>query len=145
MSNYESATRTNYFRVKDPGAFREFMSRVYGGDEVHLWEEKNSEGAIQFGFGVYGGISGFCPPQGEEENEECDYDYDAFLNELQKHIADDDAVIIMEGGHEKLRHVTGCATIVTSKAVEFLGIKELAEKRVAKILNKPDWLTRCEY
>ena len=72
-------------------------------------------------------------------------DYDAFLDELQKHIADDDAVIIMEGGHEKLRYVVGSATIVTSKTVEYLGIKELAEKRVRRLLDNPDWLTRCEY
>ena len=145
MANYESATRTNYFQVKDPDSFREFMSRVYGGDEMHLWEEKSLDGTLRFCFGVYGGVSGFCPPNGEEEDEDCDYDYDAFLDELQKHIADDDAVIIMEGGHEKLRYVVGSATIVTSKAVEYLGIKELAEKRVRKLLNNPDWLTRCEY
>ena len=81
------------------------MSRVYGGEEMHLWEEKSLDGTLRFCFGVYGGVSGFCPPNGEEEDEDCDYDYDAFLDELQKHIADDDAVIIMEGGHEKLRYL----------------------------------------
>ena len=144
MANYESATRTNYFRVKDPAAFREFMSRVYGSDEVQLWEEKDLNDTVQFGFGVYGGISGFCPSE-DEEDDDSDYDYDAFLDELQRHIADDDAVIIMEGGNEKLRYVVGSATIVTSKTIEYLGIKELAEKQVRKLLNNPDWLTRCEY
>lgn len=144
MANYESATLTNYFRVKDPDAFREFMSRVYGSDEVQLWEGKDLNGTVQFGFGVYGWISGFCPSE-DEEDDDCDYDYNAFLDELQKHIADDDAVIILESGHENLRYVVGGATIVTSKEVEYLGINELAEKRVAVLLNNPDWLTRCEH
>ena len=59
MANYNCTVRTNYFHVKDPEKFREFMNHVYGSeDSIDLWEEKDSGGNPVFGFGVYGGISG---------------------------------------------------------------------------------------
>lgn len=142
MANYECVTRSNYFHVKDPAAFRKFMSRVYGGDTVDLWEEKDANEQIVFGFGVYGDIIGFVP---ENDDDEQDCDYDTFLDELQKHIAEDDAVIILESGHEKLRYVIGRATVITSKEVELLDVSDIAAKRVAFLLGLPEWENICEY
>lgn len=145
MANYECATRTNYFRVKDPEAFRKFMSRVYGGCELEVWEEKDTAGNIQFGFGCYDGISGYEPESSEAADDDCDYGYDEFLEALQQHIAEDDAVIILECGHEKLRYIIASAIIVTSKDIESLDACDIAASRAAVLLNNPSWCTKCDY
>ena len=45
MANYCCATRTNYFRVKDPESFKSFMYTVYGSEEpVDVWEETDRSG-----------------------------------------------------------------------------------------------------
>lgn len=45
MSNCICTVRSNYFHVKDPASFRDFMSRVYGSeDRISLWQEQDEEG-----------------------------------------------------------------------------------------------------
>ena len=56
MANYCCITRTNYFHVKDPDAFCEFMKRVIAEDSVDVWEEKDSDGSPVFGFFCYNHI-----------------------------------------------------------------------------------------
>ena len=59
MSNCICTVRSNYFHVKDPASFRDFMSRVYGSeDRISLWQEQDEEGRPVFGFGSYGAIAG---------------------------------------------------------------------------------------
>lgn len=101
MANYESVTRSNYFHVKDEDAFSKFMDTV-SGDDMHCWSDKDEDGNTLHAFGCDGSIYGV--PNGAEDN-----DFDLFLSELQKHIAPEDAVILMQSGHEKLRYVTGFA------------------------------------
>ncbi len=146
MANYCCTVRTNYFHVKDEEEFRALMARVYGcEDSVELWEDKDDDGKTVFGFGVYGGISGVRNAQ-DDENEDCDDSaYDEFIDGLQKCVADDDAIIILEAGNEKMRYVVGSAIIITSKDYEYLDIATLATKRAAYILRNPKWQTRCEY
>lgn len=98
MANYESVTRSNYFHVKDEDAFSKFMDTV-SGDDMHCWSDKDEDGNTLHAFGCDGSIYGV--PNGAEDN-----DFDLFLSELQKHIAPEDAVILMQSGHEKLRYVT---------------------------------------
>ena len=134
MANYCCAIRSNYFRVKDEEKFRELMSHVYGSeDEISLFEEVLDNQKF-FGFGLYGSIAGLC-------NENEDEDVDA----LQECVADDDAVIILESGNEKLRYIIGGATIITSKSSEYVDITSVAKDKAAKMLNNPNWQTRCEY
>lgn len=143
MANYECVMRSNYFHVKDPDAFRKFMERVCGG--VELWEEQDNAGNLVFGFGAYGGFGWINPPEDKAEDEPYDGDYDTFIIELQEHIAEDDAVIIMEAGHEKMRYVVGSAVIVTHTEIEFLDISTCAIKRGAELLKNPAWVTKCDY
>lgn len=143
MANYECVTRSNYFHVKDPDAFRKFMGRVYGGVEV--WEEKDNAGQLVFGFGAYGGICGINPPEDQADDDQYDDSYDTFVNGLQDHIADDDAVIILESGYEKMRYVVGSAIIVTHAEIEYLDISSCAVQRGAELLKNPEWATKCDY
>ncbi len=154
MANYSCTIRTNYFHVKDPEKFRELMSRVCGSENpIDLWEDKDSDGSPVFGFGVYGSISGLCSTQPIDGDEDADIDedddedasYDDFLKALQEYIADGDAVIILESGHENMKYVIGLATVVTSTSCEYIDITTLAEKQARLILNDPDWTTKCEY
>lgn len=148
MANYYSAVRTNYFHVKDEQAFRDFMKTVVGNEEaVSVWSGKDADGNTTFGFGCYNGIAGIKTEaqEGEEDQWWPDYDYDAFLNALSKHVADDDAIIIFESGNEKLRYVVGQAVVITSHAVELIDMWQAACEQAADMLGNPEWKTVCDY
>lgn len=78
-----------------------------------------------------------------DEDEEPDYD--AFINGLKEHVVDGDAIILMEVGNEKLRYVTGYATIITSKNVSFVDLTQLALETAREELGIQKWQTRMEY
>lgn len=149
MANYCCATRTNYFRVKDPDAFRSFMDKVLcSEDTIDVWEEKGADGVLRFGFGCYGSVLGIGIDSNQTEDA-CDYyddfSYDDFVNGLSNLVADDDAIIILESGNEKLRYVVGCATVVTSKAVDYLAIEDVAVSCARKLLGNDSWRTELCY
>ena len=58
MADYINKCRTNYFHVKDPAAFREFMESAI--DIEELWEEKDKDGNPVFGFSAYASPLLFC-------------------------------------------------------------------------------------
>ncbi len=145
MVSYTCTIRTNYFHVKDEDKLRSLISRTESLKSpihpIHLWSEKDSDGKTVFSFGVYDGIVGI-------KNDEANFDssdaYDVFINSLQECVADDDAIIMIEAGHEKLR-VVGLVTIITSKGCEYLSVTESAVKEAAKMLENPHWTTVFSY
>lgn len=148
MANYICKTRTNYFRVKDPDEFRTFMSGVHGTeDKIELWEEKDHKGDPIFGFGTMGGIWGWSEQTGTMNDDDVDDDaaYEAFIFGLQQHIANDDAIIILEAGNEKLNYVTGSALIITSQVTRYFCISDIAKAKAAELLHNPQWTTKCDY
>ena len=143
MANYCCTIRTNYFHVKDEAEFRSLMEQVYGSeDAVEVWEKRDDEGNTTFGFGCYGGIAGIRDTDDDDLEETA---FDRFLEKLQQCVAENDAVIILEAGNEKMRYVVGTALILTNKACEYLDIAELAEKRAAELLATPSWKTKLTY
>lgn len=146
MANYMCTVRTNYFHVKDAEKFKEIMEQVQGyEDEVKLWEETDQDGNPVFGFGCESGIAGIpCAPDDNGETEIDDDSYDRFIEMLQECVADDDAVIIMEAGHEKLRYVVGSAEIITSRSTKYLDISRLAVKTAGKMLGC-EFATKMDY
>lgn len=146
MANYYCHIRTNYFHVKDPDAFRKFMGRVYGTEDgIELWEEKDADGNLVFGFGTIGKVFGFSDGTEEECPEDDATSYDLFIDGLQEHLCNDDAVIIFEAGHEKLNYVVGSATVVTKTQYEHLDISDLATAKAGELLGNPEWTTQCDY
>ena len=142
MANYYCVMRTNYFRVKDGEKFLELMESVCSGeDELQIWSETDAEGAKRFGFGAYDSIRGINLTGDQDE----DPDYDAFITALQDCVADDDAIIIMEAGHEKLCYVGGFAEVITSQGHDYINITDSAVKMAKEMLNAPDWATKCDY
>lgn len=147
MANYYCSVRTNYFHVKDPNAFREFMQTVVADeDSVHVWEETDRNGDLTFGFGCYGTVLGVATDgtDGDEEYED-EYDFEEFIYQLSEHVAPGDAVIMIEVGNEKLRYLVGTALIVTEHDTDFLDLTHLALERAADMLGNKEWQTRIEY
>lgn len=146
MTNYYCAIRTNYFHVKDEEKFRELMNRVYGTeDSIELWERKDPNGNNVFGFGLYGEIAGVRYAEEDTDPNATRTAYDEFIDGLQECVADNDAIIILESGHEKLRYVIGSAVIITSNDFRYLDITDLACFNARDILDNPKWDTECEY
>ena len=144
MANYCCTIRTNYFHVKNEAEFRSLMEQVYGSeDAVEVWKKQDDEGNTTFGFGCYGGIAGIRDMDEDDDLEETAFD--RFLEKLQQCVAENDAIIILEAGNEKMRYVVGTALILTNKACEYLDIAELAEKRAAELLATPSWKTKLTY
>ena len=144
MSSYGCAIRTNYFHVKDAAAFKDFMKLVYGGeDSIELLEKQDTNGKPTFMFCCYNGIAGLVTSS-DDNDFDTETAYDEFIDGLQKHVADDDAIIIFEAGNEKLRYVVGQAEIITSDSYSFISLKAEAVKRAASVLHNSKWQTQCE-
>ena len=147
MANYCCTIRTNYFHVKDEAKFRELMSRAYGcEDDIKLFEDKqDADGNPIFGFGLYSSIAGVRDAQ-EDEDDDCDEtSYGEFIDGLQQCVADDDAIIIMEVGNEKLRYVVGSALVITSKGTEYLDVTDLAVQKAKEMLGNPNYGPRVSF
>ena len=143
MANYYGVVRTNYFHVKDEEKFRALMAKVICGDgSLEFWDdEKDADGNQLFGFGVYGSICGLP----DEEGDYDDDSYDRFVEALMDSVADDDAILIFEAGHEKLRYVGGGVLVITSEGHEFIDLHEEAFKKAQQLIGNDQWETKATY
>lgn len=144
MANYYCTYRTNYFRVRDPEAFEALMQKV-SGEDFHFWKKQDNAGRLLYGFGGYGNYYLENPDSGDAENYDLADGADDLFDALRRHIAPDDSIIIFESGHEKLRYVTGCATVITEFAIEGINIKDMAIDVAKKLLKNPQYDTETEY
>lgn len=143
MANFYGTFRTNYFHVKDETKFRDLMTHVTGTeDSVDFWEKKDGDGSTMFAFGAYGTIPGI---ESLDEDGDTDVDYEGFLDALRDCVADGDAIIMTEVGNEKLRYVSGIATVITSSDIEVLNLMDVAVKKARDMLGDTQWKTQCEY
>ena len=163
MANYYGNTRTNYFRVIDEVKFESIVDSICAcEDTVEYWtQEKNGE--TYYAFGVNDSIAGICEcpacnscegcenkdleGNGECQSCECEseYSYSKMVNELQKVLHPEDAIIIVEAGYEKLRYVGGNTTIITSTGVEYKDIWNDAINKAKEMLNNDEYSTDCTY
>lgn len=144
MANYISTMRTNYFRVKDEAVFRDFMNHIQGcEDTVEVFERASEDGTRYFGFGCYGGIFGYV----DDDDDDLDYDiaYEKFFKMLHDIVAEDDAIILMEVGNEKLRYVTGYATIITTNDSRTIDLTNDAIELAGKMLGDSGYRTQVDY
>ena len=94
---------------------------------------------------INGGIGGLRNAA-EDTSEDADESaYDEFICGLQQNVQTDDAVIILESGHEKLRYLTGSAEIITRSGYDRLDISELARRHAGFMLDNPAWQTKLQY
>lgn len=141
MSTYYCTARTNYFKVTDEERYAELFANLVAsdGDEVEDFT-KEENGVILHGFGAMSSID-----YRVSDGDNPEYDFDVFLDEIQKILPDDEAFIYMETGHEKLCYLTGYAIVVTSKEKKSKGIKDWALVTAKELLGNPDFETQMEY
>ena len=146
MANYCCAYRTNYFKVKYNEKFKEFMTHVYA-EDLEIFHKKDENGNEQYGFGGYGGISGYFNNENEYEDSDEAWDNacDNFIDGLAKQVAEDDAILLFEVGNEKLRYVVGSVAVITSKGYEYRDITNVGVEIAKQMLNNPNYNTQCTY
>ena len=144
MSEFIGCTRTNYFHVKDEEAFRKLMSRaVSDTDSIEIWEETDKDGGKAFAFGLFGSITGFHP---EDANKGDDpLERDGLFLELQTMVADGDAIIFTEAGHEGLNHIGAWVTIITGAGIQCVNLAVAGLELAREMLGNPDWNTQNDY
>jgi len=152
MANYYGKTRTNYFSVTDKEKFRQIIALCGASDDnIKIIEKVQDDGSIKYGFYCESSIDGL-PIAADADNtdkdyedDNVDYDYDAFCEALQKILPDDDAIIITEVGSEKMRYLIGICTVITNKDFKCIDINREAVKLAAAMLENPEFTTQIEY
>lgn len=143
MANYYATSRTNYFRVTDEEQYKELFSRLVGFDDDIADFTEQQEGVIWHGFGCYGTIDYRLPE--DKRDAFTEFDLDTFFRELQKILPDDEAFILLEAGHEKLRYVTGNAFIITRDKISYCDMTDMAVNMAKEMLEDHDFTTKCDY
>ena len=144
MANYISFTRSNYFRVTDPEAFKRIINRVITDeDSLELWE-RTENGTTYYGFGAYSSICGLRHEAEDADNGD-EFEVEAVYEALSKVVAPDDAIIITEIGYEKLRYLTAYAVVITCEKTELVELRETSVNVACSLLGNPNFDTRMEY
>ena len=143
MANYLSTTRTNYFRVTDEERYQELFEGLTPADDI-LDFSKEIDGVFYHGFGAYTDIDYRCNTSEENDCDNYGYDFDKFLQELQKILPDDEAFIYFEAGNEKLKYVTGIAIVCTSKEIKSMSLESWAVNQAKELLGE-DFTTKTSY
>ena len=142
MANYYGKTRTNYFRVTDEEALHNLIENRCAGreDNLHLYSETDENGITYFKFYCESTIEGLRSDEYEDE-----YSYDAFIDELQKLLPENEAVIITEIGNEKMRYLHGSVIVVTQKETKYRDLDSVGKALAKKLLGNLNWKTKNEY
>ena len=149
MANFIGTARTNYFHVTDEEKYKYLFNGLVGSDdEIISFDETDKNGKILHGFGSYGSI--YWSPSKADGNpdwlDEDDTDgYEDFLNQLSKILPKDEAFVLIDVGHEKLRYLSGFATIVTNKDIKYVDLTNTAQTVAQEMLRKPNYKLEIEY
>ena len=145
MANYCGFTRTNYFSVTDEAKFRDIIGKCVAEDSVEIFKSDSEDG--KFAFGCYSGIQeeiscgayDDCYDCPKSETAECETP--GLYEMLQSVVASDDAIIITEVGHEKLRYLVGVSIIITKDSIRAVSL-DIASRDIAReMLANPDFNT----
>jgi hypothetical protein len=142
VSDWYGTSRSNYFRVKDIGDFRELCS-LWGVEFIQQTErikgiETTSPDLV--GFTCNGGL----PDHHSDVSEgtENEHSFDDFLQELSGLLKEDEVAVMVETGAEKQCYVTGFAIAVNSRG-EQVSVSLDSIYELAKPLGKN--MTKAEY
>lgn len=132
MAEYYGFTLTNYFAVKDEDRFKTALGRcAVCEDKINIFE-RTVDGHKFFAFGCYSSLLGFPVSDSEDDTE---YDLDEFYNDLQTVVADGDAIIITEVGHEKLRYLVGVCMIITQSGHSVVNLNDISLGKARELLK----------
>lgn len=128
MSNFYAVSRTNYFRVIDEAAFKQWVASL---SEVEAYPQKDLFCLIS---NSEDGTFSRLDAEGKERD---------FLGELSKHLAPGSVAVRLEIGNEKQRYLSGFADAINSEGkrveVSINDIYQLAEDELR------GEVTRAEY
>jgi len=150
MSDYTGKTRTNYFSVTDVEKFKHVISSCRASDEIIIFDEKQEDGSLKYGFYCFGEIHGLpdkscADAEDEDDDVDYDYDYDAFCQALQGVLPNDEAIFITEAGFNNIRYLIGNCTIITKNGFECISIKREALKIARAMMSNPEFDTKMDY
>ena len=133
MANYYGFTRTNYFRIKNEEAFKEYINTLATTDgDFELWtKEDNNE--TYYAFGGNGSLYSI-------ENDEED-----IYQKLSEYVHQHDAIIITEVGYEKLRYLTGVSMVITQKGYEVVDLYDASLNKAKQLLSDETYKTNFAY
>lgn len=139
MATYFAHARSNYFRVKDAGAFMGLCIEM----DLEHWtddEGRHAVGGNEQGWPSMAQLNEDDPRA--DENGEWEFD---MFEEISKHLEDGEVAIFMEAGNEAMRYVGGYAVAVNSKgetrSLRLNDIHDLAKE----LTERPDDITECSY
>jgi hypothetical protein len=102
MANFYGHARSNYFKVKDLDAFKDWVETC---PSLGYWEK-----------GGLVAIYSDCPDSGCwpscRYGEDDEFEDLNLLAELAEHLTEDSVAVLIEAGAEKLRYITGYANAV---------------------------------
>jgi hypothetical protein len=107
MANWEAYACSNYFKVKDPEAFKAWVNSVPGLD-LSEYKERGMFGFIVNGTDT-GGLPNFIVEPEDETEDNKNRDWVAEIPDL---LETGQVAILFEIGHEKLRYVSGGALAI---------------------------------
>lgn len=137
--------RTNYIKFADKSVFEKFKNIVNNvciseDDGAKVYTKDTNDGLIHAMFCANGAILGYS-----DDSEDPEYDYDAFVHDLQTVIPDGEALLIYTVGFEKLRYVYGDCDVVTNKEWKNVSLEDTALEIAKQLLNDPEWTTQSSY
>lgn len=141
MSNYIEAIRSNEFKIKQGS--KEQLEKILNnlsGEDVYTDIIEREDGTYGW-LGCYGGLIGLDIEKYFADNEELieeyqDAEYNAMVDELQKIIDENSALILIDAGHEKLRYVGGGALIITSETSKYIDLSKMASETAQKLIGQ---------
>lgn len=131
MANWYGSSRSNYFKVKDVAAFKEWATSL----SLVVWPQEGEHGEVgTFAISPSDSTDGYWPSERWTETEdEGNLEEIDFVAELSKHLAEDSIAVLQQIGAEKLRYLTGWALAVNHKdervEISIDDIYELAHKK----------------
>lgn len=141
MANYEQTVRSNKFKIKSDKKedLKKILDNLSGEDIYTNIIEK--EDGIYGWIGCYGSLTGLNVENYYLDNKDLinkykDDEHNAMIDELQKIVDKDSAIIIIDAGHEKLRFVGGGSLVITNKDAVYIDIEDIAIKTAKQMLIK---------
>lgn len=138
MANYYGTVRSEDFLVNDKEKAELILSSVStDGDFYYDIDDTDKDGVYKCWFGCYGNIFGLRTNYKEEnDDEDCEEEFDFFIEELQSILLDGEVLKVVDIGYEKLRYVGGGCVVATKHTYKYLDILTEAEKLSKEMLEE---------
>jgi hypothetical protein len=157
MSTPNVRCRTNYFAVTDEMKFKTIMAACLGDGKIEVFEGKQNDGSIKYGFLSDGNITGLPYKYDEDKkpvvtlniDEAVDIDsfdaWDVLCEELQKILPIGEAIILTKVGWEKMRIMIGECEVITKDDCQGVYLSDAALEAARKMLDDPNYTTQMNY